>query len=117
MARVLDVYTRPYDDRFPVLCFDEQPCFLIGDVLAPVPMEPGRVAKEDDEYQRFGTCALLLAVEPCTGRRFVKVCARRTAEEYTAFMQDLERAYPAAVQITLVQDNLTPIMAAVSTSG
>lgn len=106
MERVLDVYTRPYDERFPVLCFDEQPCFLIGDVLAPVPMEPGRVAKEDYEYQRFGSCALLLAVEPRTGRRFVKVCARRTAEEYTAFMQDLERAYPEAVQITLVQDNL-----------
>ncbi|CAM3647576.1 IS630 family transposase [Deinococcus saxicola] len=106
MERVLDVYARPYDERFPVLCFDEQPCFLIGDAMAPVPMEPGRVAKQDDEYQRFGSCALLLAVEPRTGRRCAKVCARRTAEEYTAFMQDLERAYPEAVQITLVQDNL-----------
>ena len=106
MERVLDVYSRPYDDRFPVLCFDEQPCFLIGDVMAPVPSEPGRVAKQDYEYQRFGSAAVLLAVEPKTGRRFVQVCARRTAEEYTAFMQDLERAYPAAVQITLVQDNL-----------
>lgn len=106
MERILDVYTRPYDERFPVLCFDEQPCFLIGDVLAPVPREPGRVAKEDYEYQRYGSGAVLLAVEPLTGRRLVKVCARRTAEEYTVFMQDLERAYPQAVQITLVQDNL-----------
>ena len=96
----------PYDERLPVLCFDEQPCFLIGDTLAPVPMEPGRVAKQDYEYERFGSGAVLLAVEPRTGRRFVKVCARRTAEEYTAFMQELERAYPEAVQITLVQDNL-----------
>ncbi|MFB9991367.1 IS630 family transposase, partial [Deinococcus oregonensis] len=86
MERVLDVYGRFYDERFPVLCFDEQPCFLIGDVMAPVPMEPGRVAKQDDEYERFGSGAVLLAVEPQTGRRFVKVCARRTAEEYTAFM-------------------------------
>ena len=98
MERVLDVYARPSDERFPVLCFDEQPCFLIGDVMAPVPMEPGRVAKEDYEYERFGSSAVLLAVEPRTGRRFVKVCARRTAEEYTAFMQDLEQAYPEAVQ-------------------
>ncbi|RJF69134.1 IS630 family transposase [Deinococcus cavernae] len=103
MERVLDVYALPYDERFPVLCFDEQPCFLIGDVMAPVPMEPGRVAKEDYEYRRFGSCAVLLAVEPKTGRRFAKVCAR---QEYTAFMEDLERAYPAAVQITLLQDNL-----------
>lgn len=105
MERVLDIYTRPYDTSRPVLCFDEQACFLIGDVMTPVPMEPGRVAKEDYEYQRFGSCALLLAVEPRTGRRFVKVCARRTAEEYTAFMRELEQAYPEAVQITLVQDN------------
>lgn len=106
MERVLDVYTRPYDESRPVLCFDEQPCFLIGDVMTPVPMEPGRVAKQDYEYQRFGSCALLLAVEPRTGRRFAKMCTRRTAEEYTAFMQELERAYPEAVQLTLVQDNL-----------
>ncbi len=106
MERVLDVYARPDDERLPVLCFDEQPCFLIGDTRAPVPMEPGRVAKQDYEYERFGSGAVLLAVEPRTGRRFVKVCARRTAEEYTAFMQELEQAYPEAVQITLVQDNL-----------
>ena len=100
MERVLDVYMRPYDEQNPVLCFDEQPCFLIGDKLAPVPMEPGRVAKQDYEYERFGSGAILLAVEPRTGRRFVKVCARRTAEEYTAFMQELQQAYPDATQIS-----------------
>lgn len=117
MERVLDVYARPYDEQFPVLCFDEQPCFLIGDVLAPGPSEPGRVAKEDYEYRRFGSCAVLLAVEPKTGRRFAKVCARRTAEEYTAFMQDLERASSAAIQITLVQETSIRITVVVSTSS
>ena len=106
MERVLDVYMRPYDEQNPVLCFDEQPCFLIGDKLAPVPMEPGKVARQDYEYERFGSAVVLLAVEPLTGRRFVKVCARRTAEEYTEFMQELEWAYPQAARITLIQDNL-----------
>lgn len=106
MERVLDVYMGPYDEQNPVLCFDEQPCFLIGDKLAPVPMEPGKVARQDDEYERFGSAVVLLAVEPLTGRRFVKVCARRTAQEYTAFMQQLEWAYPQAARITIIQDNL-----------
>lgn len=106
MERVLDIYMRPYDASNPVLCFDEQPCFLIGDKLAPVPMEPGKVAKQDYEYERFGSAVVLLAVEPRTGRRFVKVCERRTAKEYTEFMQELERAYPEARRITVIQDNL-----------
>jgi transposase len=106
MERVLDVYARPYDPKRPVLCFDERPCFLIGDVICPVPVEPGKVAKEDYMYEKFGSCCVLFAVEPLTGRRFVQVCERRTAREYTQFMQQIEQAYPEADQITIVQDNL-----------
>lgn len=106
MEIVLDVYSRPYDPRRPVLCFDERPCFLIGDVLIPVPLEQGKVAKEDYMYEKFGSCCVLFAVEPLTGRRFVQVCERRTAVEYAAFMQHVEQAYPEAERITIVQDNL-----------
>lgn len=106
MEIVLDVYSRPYDPRRPVLCFDERPCFLIGDVLIPVPLEQGKVAKEDYMYEKFGSCCVLFAVEPLTGRRFVQVCERRTAVEYAAFVQHVEQAYPEAERITIVQDNL-----------
>ena len=106
MERVLDVYARPYDPKRPVLCFDERPCFLIGDVILPVPAAPGKVAKEDFMYEKLGCGAVLFAVEPLTGRRFVQVCERRTAAEYTAFMQMVDQAYPEAEQLTLLQDNL-----------
>lgn len=106
MERVLDVYARPYDPQVPVLCFDERPCFLIGDVISPVPAEPGKLAKEDFMYEKLGSCAVLFAIEPLTGRRFAKVCAQRTAAEYTTFMQEVAAAYPQAQRITLVQDNL-----------
>lgn len=106
MEVVLDVYARPYDPKHPVLCFDERPCFLIGNVLIPVPVEPGRVAKEDYMYEKFGSCCVLFAVEPLTGRRFVQVCERRTSAEYAAFMQEVEQAYPEAEEITVVQNNL-----------
>lgn len=106
MERVLDVYARSYDSRFPLLCFDERPCFLIGDVITPVAAEPGKIAKEDFMYEKLGCCCVLLAVEPLTGRRFVKVVTHRTAEEYAKFIQEIEQEYPDAIKITLLQDNL-----------
>ena len=39
MEQVLDIYERPYDPRRPVICFDERPCQLLGDVLMPIPMK------------------------------------------------------------------------------
>jgi hypothetical protein len=67
MERVLWVYSQPYDPTLPVICFDERPCFLIGDVLAPLPLQTGQVAKEHYAYSKHGSCALLGAVEPLTG--------------------------------------------------
>lgn len=106
MERVLDVYARPYNPKHPVICYDERPCFLIGDALCPIPVEPGKIAKEDYMYEKFGSCCVLLAVEPLTGRRFVKVVDKRTAEEYANFLQELEQMYPEAERIGIVQDNL-----------
>lgn len=106
MERVLDVYARPYDAKRPVLNFDERPCFLIGDVICPVPVEPGKVAKEDYMYEKLGCCSVLFAVEPLTGRRFVEICERRTAAEYAAFKQKVIEAYPEAECVTFIEDNL-----------
>ena len=55
MERVLDVYRRPYDENFPVVCMDEMPRQLIGQTRTPVPPAPGRPAREDYEYRRLGT--------------------------------------------------------------
>ena len=59
MEDVLDVYTRPYDANRPVICMDESPKQLIGEVREPIPMQPGRVRKIDDEYVRLGTAEIL----------------------------------------------------------
>jgi hypothetical protein len=63
MEDVLDVYERPADPEVARLGFDELPCQLLGDVIAPLPMQPGRERKEDYEYERQGTCTLLLAYD------------------------------------------------------
>lgn len=53
MEDVLDVYERPHDVAYPVVCLDEKPCQLIKDVLQPVQPKAGRVKREDSEYERF----------------------------------------------------------------
>lgn len=106
MEQILDTYEQPYDARRPVVCFDERPCQLLGDVLMPLPMKPGRVERQDYHYKRHGTCVVLMAVEPLAGHRFVKVTEQRTKKDYAEFMKNLASNYPQAEKIVLVQDNL-----------
>jgi DDE superfamily endonuclease len=107
MEDILSLYEEPYDRLWPVICFDERPCQLIGDVLAPMPMQPRRSKRQDYEYERHGTCCVLLAVEPLQGWRYIQVRERRTAIDYASFMKELvETYYPSVEVIRLVQDNL-----------
>ena len=106
MEDVLHLYSLPYDAEHPVVCFDERPCVLHGELIEPLPMGPGQPRRADYEYERRGTCCLLVAVEPLTGFRMVEVSARRTARDYTRFMQAIAAHYGQAKGIRLVQDNL-----------
>jgi hypothetical protein len=106
MEQLLAIYALPYDPAYPVVCFDERPCFLIGDTLVPVPMQEGKVRKQHYAYEKFGSCALLAAIEPLTGRRLGQVHQQRTKREYTHFCQALAAQYRDATKIRLVQDNL-----------
>ncbi len=106
MEHVLNTYEQPYDPEYPVVCFDERPCQLLGDVLMPILMKPGRVLRQDYHYERHGTCVVLMAIEPLAGRRFVKVTERKTKKDYAMFMKELASRYSDAEKIILVQDNL-----------
>ncbi|MEM9093302.1 MAG: IS630 family transposase [Cyanobacteria bacterium P01_F01_bin.53] len=106
MEHLLALYARPYDPRYPVVCFDERPCFLIGEVMRPFPVKAGQVAKEHYAYEKNGSCSLLAAIEPLTGERLAQVHTRRTKREYTLFFQALAARYPHAAKIQVVQDNL-----------
>ncbi len=105
METVLTTYALTYNPDRPVVCFDERPCFLIGNILQPIPMSAGQSLREDYTYSKHGSCVVMMALEPLTGKRWVKVYAQRTAKEYTMFMQYLEQQFMGK-QITLVQDNL-----------
>ncbi len=106
MEQLLALYALPYDAQCPVVCFDERPCFLIGDRVDPIVLQSGKVQKEHYAYEKLGSCALLAAIEPLTGRRVAKVYAQRTKREFMLFCQKLAATYPEAVKIQLVLDNL-----------
>lgn len=78
MERVLDVYRRPYDPRFPVVCMDESPRQLIEETRVPVACSPGRPARQDYEYKRRGVCSVFMSNEPLAGKRMVEITERKT---------------------------------------
>lgn len=106
MEDLLHLYSLPYDEKRPLVCFDELPVQLLGDVVAPLGMKPGKSRREDYEYERGGVAVLLVAFEPLTGRRLVETSKQRTKADYCRFMQRVAGMFPAAEKVVLVQDNL-----------
>jgi hypothetical protein len=106
MEMVLDVYKRPFDPRFPVVCMDESPKQLIGETKIPIPASPGQPAKYNYEYKRCGVCNIFLACEPLAGKRMVKITERKTKVYWAYFLEEIAAQYKSAEKITLVMDNL-----------
>jgi hypothetical protein len=107
MEDVLDVYHRPYDEGRPPVCLDEASKQLVGEVVEPIPAEPGRPERFGYEYVRNGTANLFMISEPLLGWRAVKVTGRRTAVDFAEVVRWLaEEVHPDAARIVLVMDNL-----------
>jgi DDE superfamily endonuclease len=107
MEEVLDLYEEPYEEKRPVVCFDERPCQLLAEVREPLRLGAGRPERRDHEYERRGMAHLFVAFEPLTGRRSVEVHERRRGREFAEFVLHLaEDLYPKAEKIRLVVDNL-----------
>lgn len=107
MEDVLDVYERPYNPKEPVVCMDEKPLQLLGEVCEPLPMKPGETAIIDSEYIRNGTCSIFAFIEPLAGKHHVSVREHRTATDWAEEIKYLcDVMYPDADKIILVMDNL-----------
>jgi hypothetical protein len=107
MEDVLEVYTRPYDPRFPQVCMDEISKQLLRDARAPIPPAPGRPERVDYEYERGGVVNLFLFCEPLAGQRWVDVTEHRTKADWAHQIKELvDVRYPDAERILLVMDNL-----------
>jgi hypothetical protein len=107
MEDVLDVYTRPYDPRRPLVCMDETPKQLVGETRVAIPARPGQVGRRDYEYVRNGVANVFLFFEPLVGKRRLKVTEHRTRIEWAQEVRELvDRIHPEAEKIVLVMDQL-----------
>lgn len=106
MERVLDIYKRPFDPRYPVVCMDESPKQLIEEARVPVRASQGRPARYDYEYRRHDMCSIFIACEPLAGKRMVSVNERKTMKDWAHFVVGISEQYSTAERITLVMDNL-----------
>jgi transposase len=108
MEDVLDLYAEAPDAKRPVVCFDESPTQLIGEVRQPIPAEPGQLERYDCEYKRNGTVNLFVFLDAHRPWRKVKVTEQRTARDFAECMRELvDVHYPQAERIRVVLDNLS----------
>jgi transposase len=108
MEDVLDLYAAPHDAKRPVVCFDESPTQLIGEVREPIPAEPGQLQRYDCEYRRNGTANLFIFLDVHRPWRHVKVTDRRTSRDFAECMRDLvDTHHPEADVVRVVLDNLS----------
>ena len=107
MEDILDLYERPYDARFPVVCMDEQPVQLIGETRLPLSLLPGQVQRYDYEYRRNGTAVNFMFTEPLAAWRKVTVRDTKTMIDWAQEMKTLlDEDYPDAVKVIVICDNL-----------
>ena len=107
MEDVLEIYARPYDSRYPVLCMDEQPIQLLKETRTPIAATKKHPRRVDYEYERAGTASIFMFCEPLAGWRQVSVRERRTKVDWAQEMENLLRTrYQSAKKVTLVSDNL-----------
>jgi transposase len=108
MEDILDLYAEPPDAKRPLVCFDESPTQLIGEVRQPIPAAPGQRQRYDYEYKRNGTTNLFVFFEVHRGWRKIKVTDTRTSVDFAACMRDLtDLHFPKAERIRVVLDNLS----------
>lgn len=100
------LYVRPFDLKNPVVCYDERPCFLIGDRVSGLELKAGQVKKEHYAYEKLGSCNLLATIEPLTGKRIAEITDQRRKIEFALHFKHVAEQFPEAEKIWVVLDNL-----------
>lgn len=107
MEDILDVYQRPYDPLYPIVCLDETSRQLIEETRVPIAVKPGEPKKVDYEYRRNGVVDLFMIFEPLAGQRHVMITDSRKRTDFANCIEMIEdEYYPNCEKIVLVMDNL-----------
>jgi FtsP/CotA-like multicopper oxidase with cupredoxin domain len=82
MEEVLQLYTMPKQEYYPLICFDETSKQLVKETRAPIPTEFGHPERYDFEYERNGTANLFICFASLKAWLQVTVTDTRTAINY-----------------------------------
>jgi transposase len=102
---VVGLYLNP-PERAVVLCVDEKSQIQALDRTAPIlPMLPGVPERATHDYKRSGTSSLYAALDITSGQVIGRLHSRHRAIEFKQFLQTLDRAVPAELDVHVVLDN------------
>jgi len=103
---IVGLYLAP-PERALVLCVDEKPQIQAARGTAPaVPLRPSKAERRTHDYRRHGTLDLFAALD-VRADTVIGACERRhRSVEFRAFLDRVEQAVPADLEVHLVLDNL-----------
>lgn len=108
MEKTLETYHLPHDPEVPVIVMDEQPVQLFKETRTPIPATRNHPQRNDYEYERAGVANIFMLAEPLGGWRRVSVRQYKTKVDWAHEIRTvLERDYPHARRIILVNDNFS----------
>ena len=102
---IVGLYLDP-PDRALVLCVDEKSQIQALDrTQTMLPVRSGQAERRTHDYNRHGTTTLFAALDVATGADIASCMRRHRAREFRAFLDAVERAVPADLDIHVVMDN------------
>ena len=102
---IVGLYLNP-PDRALVLCVDEKSQIQALDRTRPLlPLRPGQAERRTHDYVRHGTTSLFAALDARTGQVIGQCHSRHRALEFRKFLDAIESAVPAELDVHLIADN------------
>ena len=102
---IVGLYMDPPDNAV-VLSVDEKTQIQALDRTQPMlPMRPGQIERRTHDYKRHGTTSLYAAFDILTGRVIGRVTKRHRAQEFLAFLRQIEGTTPKDLALHLILDN------------
>lgn len=102
---IVGLYLNP-PDRAMVLCVDEKSQIQALDRTQPLlPMRPGQIERRTHDYVRHGTTSLFAALNVKTGEVIGECHRRHRSIEFRAFLDRIDAAVPAELDVHLIVDN------------
>ncbi|MCK5133730.1 MAG: IS630 family transposase, partial [Candidatus Sabulitectum sp.] len=89
MEDILELYHRPYDPDYPLVCMDESSKQMLKEVRRPIPARPRRPERYDTEYERNGTRNIFMFFEPLAAKRYTDITKTRKALDWAFQIKDL----------------------------